>query len=123
MVLRVSVLIDLIQVQFHDSKFIDEAIDSEGVQLLLPMFALASQAAPQGSPAVSVIFSSVQVCADVQHIGGDDGTVDLHLRINLIVQPGVIGIVFLRVQGGKCDVASNVLASQLASVKHRVTAL
>lgn len=41
MVLRVNVLTDLIQVQFHDSKFIDEAIDSEGVQLLLPMFALA----------------------------------------------------------------------------------
>lgn len=95
-----------------------DAIDSEGLQLLLPRLALAACTSWWNRcPAVSAPSSGL-LCSMSEGMMA----VGLHLRIILTVQPGATGMVFFRVQGAECAIASNVLASE-ASVRRRVTAL
>lgn len=78
-----------------------DAVDSEGVQLLLPVLALARQVGHGLHLSVEQVVQQCQrhllgcaaVRADVQHVGGDDGTTYPHLRVILIAQPRAIGIV------------------------------
>lgn len=78
-----------------------DAIDSEGVQLLLPMLALARQVGHGLHLSMEQVVQQCErhllgcaaVCADVQHVRGDDGAAHPHLRVVLIAQPGTVGIV------------------------------
>jgi hypothetical protein len=78
-----------------------DAVDGEGVQLLLPVLALAGQVGHSLHLTVEQVVQQCQrhllgratVGADVQHVGRDDGTAYPHLRVILIAQPGAIGIV------------------------------
>lgn len=99
-----------------------DAIDSEGLQLLLPRLALAACTSWWNRcPAVSA--PSSRLCEFVLLCSMSEGmmAVGLHLRIILTVQPGATGMVFFRVQGAECAIASNVLASEASEVT--VTAL
>lgn len=69
--------------------------------MLLPVLALARQVGHSLHLSVEQVvqqrqrhlLSRATVSADVQHVGGDDGTAYPHLRVILIAQPGAIGIV------------------------------
>lgn len=84
-----------------------DAVDGQGVELLLAVLALAREVGDSLHLAVEEVVQQRErhllgraaVGADVQHVGGDDGTAHPHLGVILVPQPRAVGVVLWKTEG------------------------